>query len=490
MVGPLDLSEHTFPLPSLAHHSPFDELTPPVQDLYLLDYYLSHVTQGLVQMPETSYAMCVGVPNLAAHHRGLLSSLLAIGAACLSVDILTNGVSSGIASQDIVELIRVGDRYHQQGLESIQYEMRMSINKRSALMLHLQSVMIFPYTLARRRVIRLLHSHANSPSYYSSSLPADLADDSPIQSEWLVCLRGITTIGLVSGADPDLTADASNDWYLHEHHSMDSSVSAQVLESISRHTQDLPDSSSLHHLMGSKHPLFPVVCATRTSALEKLHDKVNSLQRRVRSFNRREITSMSFVVTTTQQAYSASLAACTLAIDMLEGTADTLFEQYPEPKTEAVSGDWSTSWLRHFIHTPPVYRPETPMTRVILAWINRLPNEFVDTLLRPFPRTDSYCSQDAGQVDLHDVDLEIQLLAWDVYAHWLVFVILIEHECWWIADLGEFDIMKTREIFMQYSQSRNSEIAASAESENDYWPSSLCSIAQQMQKYHNPFSKM
>jgi hypothetical protein len=462
-----------------------------VNDLYLLDYYLLHGNQDSVLIPHFAYAMTAGIPTLAAHHKGLLSSLLALGAACQCVNLLTDSATTSEIEilHAVIKLMHTGDRYHQEGLDALRHDI-MDINHKNPQIAHLQAIMLFPYPLAKRRIIRLLNSPNHRPTLTASLIPVDISEDSPTKLEWMVFLRGITTVGRVSTCEQQgLADDTTNELYLIQNSNLDKTLSAKVLRTVSLHTrQNISAPQQPQPLIGTKHPLYPIVSATRVAALEKLHARIGVLQQHTRRLQQELY--MSYEATSRMFDYSASLVACTLACDGLSGTSDIIFDEDASlyRSAELDERELNTSWLKLFSGNP-VFHPDWPIRRIIISWVNRVPKEYSDLLMSPLPNPDRRQKIRTGPLQEQDLSLAIQLLAWDIYAHWLVFAVLIEHECWYVGDLGTFDIRKTKEMLSQYSRCWNSDVVGLSETEPDYWPTAMCSIARQLQRYRHQAPK-
>lgn len=436
--------------------------------------------------PHIVYAITSGIPNFAAYHKGLLSSLLALGAACRCLNLLAQsstvkGVSDSDRIRSVIELMHTGDRYHQEALEALRYDM-MSITHGNPQVVHLEAIMMFPYPLARRRIIRTLNTPAHQSALASSMLAIDLPEDSPLELGWMVFLRGITTVGQMSMRGyQSMADDTMSEMYLIQNSNLDKAVSVQILSIVARGNAVSSPRNS-HVLVGAKHPLHPVVSATRVAAQRKLDARIDFLQRHTSRLQRSMC--QSHEASQRMFDYSASLMACKLASDVLSGISDTIFKADAARRRSAElrERDLNTSWLMLFAG-PAEFRPDWPMRRTVISWINCVPKEYTDILVSSLPDPDQYQHDCMGSSQEQDLGLAIKLLAWDIYAHWLVFAVLIEHECWYIADLGTFDIGKTKAMLDRYSCVCGGEIVGSPQSDQDYWPTSMCSIAQQLQKY-------
>lgn len=460
-------------------------------DLYLFDHYMTHASGCSASFPIDSYGLKIGLPGLAAEHKGILCSLMALGAACLCIDVL-QGRETWNHGGGISELISKGDWYHQKGLQSVRSRMNNSTQSNLEIA-HIHTAVLLPYALARRRISRLLSKSENS--YLSSDFDTRL--DTPNNMEWLVLLRGIGTTGMACWSNELTPANNPSEAKGCQSEKTSASISSHIGQAMSENG-DLGRSylRSLSPALGSRHSLFPIISATRVSALAALQGKADRLNQTARSLHRKELPQMSSAKASAQLVQSASIAACSIAIDILAGIGDMIFTDPPETSLEQILTEMSptgiesptapSSWIKKYIGKPPVFHPALPLRRVILAWVSRLPSEFVDLFMHPLQVHD--CANTEDQSQPLDLDQEIKLLAWDIYAHWLVFAILIEDETWWLADLGVADLANLRDLLGKPTASSLMRRNMSEEC-RDWWPRNMCSIAQQLKEYEHGGNK-
>lgn len=138
------------------------------------------------------------------------------------------------------------------------------------------------------------------------------------------------------------------------------------------------------------------------------------------------------------------------------------------------------SWLPYYARRG-LYDDTAPAYRTIASWVSTTPDEYFELLKEPARpqqshRANASVIEQQAAVPL-DVDNEIRLMAWNIWAHWLVFAILVEHETFWIPNLGVPGINSLSPLFQG---------SGSAPAEGEWWPGTMCTVALQLQKYHNP----
>ncbi|KAJ9605513.1 hypothetical protein H2200_010170 [Cladophialophora chaetospira] len=454
------------------------------KDLYLFDHYMDHTCCDLEIIPNVSFARKFGIPQLAVGNPGILCSLMALGAACLSIDILT-GQAPKDQVQDLGALISTGDRYHQIGLQSVRHQMNTN-QPRDLAEVHAHAILLFPYALARRRISSLLNDIG--PPTPTSGVDGETDHLSCV--DWMIILRGVTTTGRACWSNSTVYMDDS---ILHNRlQNTHPAIASHLLTKLSE-PRDRPSIwKSFQCQIASKHPLFPVVASTRVVALEALQargEKVNRLMRVQHKFD----PPMDIEKSSLQMARSASLSACIMATDLLANLDGTIFDPgsvvepcWPNFGEGAGPSliDSPIPWLRRYA-SPPIYDPAQPALRTVFAWVNRTPEEYFQLLLKPLPPQSESPPAYNGQTTTPDVDREIQLLAWDIWAHWLVFAILIEDESSFTASLGVPEITNLAPWFRNgATESPGSKPGSPTSQNQDWWPWSMCSVAQQLRRYH------
>ncbi|EXJ54202.1 hypothetical protein A1O7_09539 [Cladophialophora yegresii CBS 114405] len=454
-----------------------------MKDLFLFDHYMDHTCRDLEVIPDVAYAKKVGIPQLAAGNQGILYSIMALSATCLCIDILS---AQGSCSQveDLAELISTGDRYHRMGMNAVQRQ--LSTNRpRDLAEAHAHTMLLFPYALARRRVTHLLDDVG--PPTPGSGIDTHAEHISSL--EWIIILRGITTTARAcwtnSSACINDTACCDPSQRLHP------LVSSHIHNKLSEPTDRSRVWNGFQCRIATKHPLFPVISATRVVALEALQQKTERVNQLMRDLHRKN-PAVDLERSNEQLRRSLSLSACFMAVDLLLNMDNVIFnpgsnveERYTNESvsTEPSLEDSSLPWLKRY-SSAPIYDPALPACRTIFSWVNRTPDEYFRLLMKPRPpRTESE-GEGPVQAAMPDIDREIQLLAWDIWAHWLVFTILIEGESFFMAAFGVPDIVNLLPWFANSAaKPPGSKSDSSIAQSTGWWPGSMCAVAQQLRKY-------
>ena len=458
----IDPAPEQSPSSSVRSESDIDDVQ---ADLYLIDQFLNPDLRNLGPAPQIAHAQRLALVTLAASNRGAMHAVLALGAALVCVQVLLKHESAE-RSVDVHELLRKSYRNHHTALLAVQCHVSTNTPK-SLEMAHSVTAILFSYTLARRRIYRLLGRLHPSP--FANVQPEE---DSPTNLEWIVLLRGINTLGIACQEDQSCSQDHLNASAL-DREPMDPSISSYIMRAIDRTKMKSLCLTELQQPCKPGHALMPVISATRTVALNTLQDKADDLHRRLRQSLRDQLGNMAHEDAAFQLSKSASFSACSLALDVLVSVGNATFKPSdPQAYThEDISFNGTgMGWLLATLKSGPAYNAACPLTAVTFSWMKRVPDDYVGILrtpLRPRKEVDEPLS----------IDYEIQLLAWAIYAHWLVFVILVEDENWWIGDLAISDIGKLQKMLM----------AGRPDGEvQEWWPSTMCSIAEQLRNYIPP----
>jgi hypothetical protein len=454
------------------------------KDLFLFDHYMDHTCRDLEILPDVAYAKKIGIPGLAAENQGILYSIMALGATCLCIDILSGQGSCGQV-EDLANLISAADRYHRMGMQAVQRQLATT-QPRDLAEAHAHTMLLFPYALARRRVSTLLDD-VGPPTPGSGGL--DTHEEHLSSLEWIIILRGITTTGRAWWAKSAFSKD--NSAYVEPSQKLHSLVSSHVRAKLSEPTDRPSVWPGFQCRIASKHPLFPVISSTRAVALEDLQQKLEKVNQQMRDHHRKN-PAIDLHRSTEQMSRSLSLSGCFMAVDLLLNLDNVLFNpgsdveiRYPNVPVspEPSPQDLPIPWLRRY-SSLPAYDPALPACRMVFAWVNRTPDEYFQLLMKPLLARTEREGERADHVAVPDVDRDIQLLAWDIWAHWLVYTILIEGESFFMAGLGIPDITNLAPwITNSAADSPGSKSGSPVAQNTGWWPQSMCSVAQQLRRY-------
>ncbi|KIW20693.1 hypothetical protein PV08_01270 [Exophiala spinifera] len=473
------------------------------EDLHLFHYYLDPASRSVGAAPPIAHSHRLSIMAMAATNEGMLCALLAVTAAAFCVDALVDGTALEHAD-DVQRLLAKSDLYHDRGLQAVRRQVALG-TPRNLEVAHVLSAVLFPYALARRRLVRLLKTQTR---FTMSETYGVNDDDHPTNVQWATLLRGINTIGTACCNSPLHQHDSPNPELVYEGEVPPASVSAYILQAIevSKEKRRL-SATSAPQTVDVDSSLMSIISVTREGALDALQGRVDALQVDVRRSLRTELPTMAFPKASEQLSKAASISACSLAVDILISIGNALFpenddNQHPshspplDPMNDEMANlgldDRGTHprlrclWLNESLRLPHTYHPSLPLMPVILPWINRLPEDFMAILELPWPSRVPAAPSEGGDVDY---DYEIQMLAWDIFAHWLVFVMLVEREAWWIGDLGRTDIKKLANMIRRHPQApRDESMSDYAQSQGKgksygWWPMDMCSVAEQLQRY-------
>lgn len=454
-------------------------------DLYLFDHYLQHTCHAPGLTGNHSYARNIGLPKMATTNQGLLCTLLALGAACLCVDIL-QGYDPSTHMDHVDLLISKGDHYHGVALNALRSQLASGLAQ-DLETAHAHSAVLFGYAPARRRVFRLLHRHQRKLGFE----PEQFEADSPSNLEWLQLLKGVRTIGRAYGPNsPVIESTYSGDLALP-----DSCVVAHILQAVKSQNSIIDAEAQLgaSPTPVPRHALTPLVASTIHPAMDTLHARLDDFYKRFRT--QHSISNASSLAFTSEHAevefdILQSLAASRSALSMLEALGNAVFgpagqppspsdtaapistKQSPSSTAATLKGSQS-SWLKAYCGSPPTFTPSQPLAHGMLTWASRVSAPFVSLLMAPLPLVPA-ATPDSPSVSF-PLDVEIRMLAWDVYAHWAALTILIEHEAWWWADLGRSDIGQLEGLISPSSRTINAGAA-----DSDWWPSQMRRAAEQL----------
>lgn len=289
-----------------------DEFTTSLaKHIYLFDHYMDHANRQMDSI--AFYARKVGLPRLAAEHQGVLCSIMALGAACLCIDLLLDERrTENVFNVD--DLIKIGEHYHQLGVQTVRHQMMLN-QPNDITQAYAHSILLFPYAMAQQRISDLLGNIDSSESGTGLQL------ESMGHPNWAIVLRGISTCGraywaLSSNGMEGVTNDATDSQPYKTHHTLASYILARVSKSDYGQETTEPGPG---YCIASKHTLFPVVCSTRVVALEALQRRLDDLDQTVRNHDRKGKPTMNGDRVTIKLARVQSLTACSMAIDLLVG---------------------------------------------------------------------------------------------------------------------------------------------------------------------------
>jgi hypothetical protein len=433
------------------------------RELDLLGHYLTHTARSIAFDRKDLYALKVGMPNLAFRSKPLMNSVLALAAVSRSRDFLDAPMLSPQGEAQVRELLIFAERRHTESLRQIQaYAMDPQyydyVLANAALMVQYGSA-------SHCMRIRLM---GMTPT--KDTLPSEVL---PVPSQWISLVRAVhvALAGLrnelpeplfLLEQSPELR---SGDLYVD----MSATYGEDVI---------LPEAGPSKE---TEQLLLPIVAATAESALDRL-------EARARSWAAGEGKAQ-MERTEDCLPYQPDPEACLETIKILRGVyaevvwpedasrqGGTITDPLPswnkfgfgqeQPPQEWLVG--VQPWIRSYLARVTSLTPSRPPRRTVVAFLSRVPPEFLDlvqTTLDSLPvRNDG--GGDDGPSTLACAP-PVQRLAMDIFAHWLVLVMLLDG-VWWIGGIGIWELGR---------------VVAAMQMTGDWWPESMYKVGRELGKH-------
>ncbi|KAM5347762.1 hypothetical protein ACJ41O_007586 [Fusarium nematophilum] len=399
-------------------------------ELELLSHYLSHTARAIAFDSQDLYVLKVGFPNLAFRSKPLMSSVLALAAVCKCHDIITQ---PGTQAQDmdrdqIRNLLALADQHHGESLRQTQAEIPVADYYDHVLA---NAPLMVLYASASHCVrIRLVQREAEDGNAVSEFAPG--------QSQWISLIRAahLAYTGLLN-APPDLDSPGE----------AESSCAPSLFCDLGSPLQDSET------ILGEDGPteqtrnlFLPILSSTSGPALDQL---------RSRAFNIHalEVSPISDTDDRLTQHPSLELQACFVSLEVLSNIMDEVFHpgtDSPHSSLDQSAFDASfppmsklsevSPWLRSYLARVTSATLSRPLRRTITSFLNRVPAEYlrlVQAILDVIP-VDA-----ANQDEIFDQEWEqsspTHQLAMDIFAHWLVLVLLLDG-VWWLGEIGNWEL--------------------------------------------------
>lgn len=439
------------PSPLSAGLSPADFVAHPdlvlePRESELLSHYLSHTARKFAFDTDDLYALQIGCPSLAFRSRLLMRSVLALAAVCKCHDLLDQVDRSPSALDEARELLGLADRYHSDSLSQTQTEIASV------------SVSYYEFVLANAPLMTLCGLASQSiricltrrlvASGRGFQIPPELV---PAPSQWLFLIR------------------AAHEAFSGMLLTGSSTVAASPAASLSPPSLGLggtPNAGLISYDGNgkgqSKHLLLPILCATAGSALANLRNSVQGLHL---SLGLSSSTTPFMAADGSRSPQQAQLQACVAALDVLGDIAakvclgDTMTAQ---PAGSIFGGGLLedanlyqrrpsfdvSPWLQDYLARVTSSSPPVAFHRIITSFVNRVPSAFlsmVQDVLNQIPMqaaASSPAPSPVGGEEQGFPELDpVHRLAMEIFAHWLVFAILMDG-IWWVGDLGVWELRR------------------------------------------------
>lgn len=421
----------------------------PSADTYLYCHFLEHTSRKSVHQRD-NYALQVGLPRLALHNEAVLHSLLAVSAACLCCDLISQAECQPTAVRRVLVF---ASEHHASALQLMQL---MITNPKSSSLdaLLATATYLVPAVTAFQRISYWLVSRGEAGG-------GKLLSMSPRAMATLI--RGIDVVLKVRNDISPGKPPESLDEPEKSCHTANLAISS---------SPDPPDGVAMLP-PSRRHGMYSIISATNGTAFADLEQRIRS------AFSDPESTSNG-------GSANSSISACLAAFEVLDRIRMGAFLP-PDPSKATMWEDVGKSmssrnttianlspWLRSYVAHPAIPMQTEPLIRPFLAFLKRIPQTYLDLL---FPLLDQRREQARRAIDGLDLSVA-ETLALDLYAHWLVLMLLIEDEAWYIGNLS---IVWLRDLINTYGTGLNRSTGGSnGVAECNWWPGSMLQVATEL----------
>ncbi|KIX03761.1 uncharacterized protein Z518_07314 [Rhinocladiella mackenziei CBS 650.93] len=399
-------------------------------NLYL--HFLNHTCKYAPRWHKDRIVLQIGIAKLALDSEPVSHSVLALSAACLCCDTISHGNAD---PETVRQILDVGLQHHTLALEQMR-TMTCRPRESDIQPLLANALMLVPFALAFQHIQHWV-LFAQGSQDINLLTPRDA----------ILLLRGIRTTIVVLNSN---RADRSD-----ERRNPKSKTPWDI-----NFSSPITDSSNFTTIPERSHTMFPVLAATFHQALSQLQCRIESA---LATHQADENTASAF------DAYNIlnDLMSSTFSnSEKIENSLEYVphFSVAPGSLLAQAPG-----WLRNFVLRRPRPTSTEPLARSFLAFFSRASNTYVDLLLPLLdPRTDN--------VDDEPELTTAEVLALDVYAHWLVLMFLVENEAWWV---GDFPVVALQGLIARYGD----EFLGTSSIQEQWWPASMLEVATRLKQW-------
>lgn len=403
-------------------------------DFELFQHFLHHTSKDATVDVVDQYTLQVGIPELALQSTFLLKSVLALSCMCRCRDIISSPTSSLLEShrQAVMDLFRRGQLYHMGSMHEVQSTRHEASHYDHVLA---NAAMMGMYGSANHWVrIWLLKT---------STLCQQEVLEFPLSStRWTRLFRAVTTAytGLRFDAPAKKIAGIK----------LASQGLFPTLSNQTSYGRSPASAAAMEHqrVPMRKQAFHSIVAATFQSAMNSLRESTNRVLIKEGSVHMLHLGEGPIVEDAREHE---DLRACLVAVEILDdimkhnflvkdrldgkvsGTASrqsTPSLEIPEGLVEQLSN--VSPWLQRYISRITSTVPSRLPRRYIAAFIHKVPLRFLDMV------DEAFASMNGDSFDGYPMQ-ETEKLAFNIFAHWLVLVLLLD-DVWWIGGVGSWEL--------------------------------------------------
>ncbi|KAJ9490261.1 hypothetical protein VN97_g2989 [Penicillium thymicola] len=438
----------------------------------LLNHYLEHTCQDMTVDDDDQYTLQVGIPNLAFQNKLLMKSVLAFSAVCKCCDIINQLLISHGDRELVVMLLSIADQYHMESLREIQDTLAETDQ--------------YDHILANAAMMGMYGSSSHCIRIWLAETASsdDLERDRfmPKSCQWISLFRAVRVAytGLLNdrfkGEDVVQLAPATSP--IHPVASCDLQIHCEC-----RVKSGVEQPKGLQ-----AHALYPIIADTVVSALKGLRKRAEEITRNgMGDYGDRDIPGIH---------NDSDLQSCFAALELFENIASKAF-----PDKELVSNTPGHSrlpseididtigqvskispWIRRYTAKITSMIPSKLPRRFIMAFVHKAPSKYLSLVEDMMGLVQSGAPRGHGitRCPLKPTNSEPSLahqLAVDIFAHWLVLVMLLD-KVWWIGGIGAWELGQI--ISLRQDTRRCMSLWKTQE---DWWPESMFEISRQFNKH-------
>lgn len=438
------------------------------RDLELFSHYLAHTSRTIPFDQTDTYALQIGIPKLAFGSKPLMSSILALAAACQCHDLLTEAQRQTHGTRRaplslIKELLVLAEHHHTTSLRCVQKS--LPTTSRYDCILASAVLMVLYGSASHSLRIRLVATYNEQED--DKVLPIEFL---PVQSRWISLIRAVhfAYIGLVADTVKNATPAGSGDKVVY---TLPCSIATSPgMGVIAACPSGCGDNSSPQDGPSdlTRRLFLPIVAATSGPAMKKLRAKAQRVKAIADS--------------------SLDLQACWEALERLENTVDNTFARPYEPTTDTPSEnaehilpDVVAPWLWNYTArvTSNNRASSNPYRRTISSFLNRVPEAYVQLVQMTLD-----CVPPGGTSSEANLGSSVSRknathrLAVDIFAHWLVLELLLDG-VWWIGETGSWELGRA----VAFIRGNVEAELIVDDSQSTWWPESMYKIRTELKKH-------
>lgn len=434
------------------------------RDLELLRHYLSHTSRTIAFDRDDLYVLHVGIPNLAFSSKALMSSMLALAAASQCHDLLETSPGSPDIPR-IRELLVLAEQHHAASLRQIQEDIPST--ERYDHVLANATLMVLYGSASHWVRIRLMRVCCGGSGGGGNRLPEEFV---PVRSQWMSLIRAVHSayVGLLADQAQNPAAAVLGD-------SEGTSPPRVELGNVDIVCPQNGPSDETRRLF------LPILAATSGAALTKLRARARQVE-------------------TDATIGNESLGVCMEALAVFQTVLGETFRDRrhgglsPGSQTDDPRGPLHPPFLGRLSNVAPWLRryaarvtmnstDSRPLRRTVNAFINRVPTKYlhmVQATLEHIPVDVEATVRGAIRCIPEDEGADsgpVQRLAMDIFAHWLVLLLLLDG-VWWIGGTGAWELGGV----VAYARERGWVDRGDKGEGEAWWPESMYNIRTELSR--------